>query len=377
MIMHIVGNRPQFVKLAPISRNMRARGIKDMIIHTGQHYDENMSNIFFEELDIPEPVENLGIGSGSHAKMTGNAMIALEEVMIKYQPECVIVYGDTDSTLAAALAASKLCIPIIHIEAGIRSHIRENPEECNRIVVDHLSSILCTPDKISMENLIKENIQGRIEFTGDVMYDEFLYCINNNRDFNFDIDIEIDRQKYILLTWHRQENTGDINRVKNIIGFLEQLDMDIVFPIHPRTKNILKKYGLFDRLDNNGKIYIIEPVGYLEMVYLLKNCELLISDSGGASKEAFFSGKKCLYLLDLIVWPELVAEGIIKNVDVDNSVSVSEAFKFVKDSINLQQRVSHLECFGNGNAAEKIVDLIEKLNNGKGIKYERKTIEEN
>lgn len=360
MIMHIVGNRPQFIKLAPISRNIRARGIKEMIVHTGQHYDENMSDIFFEELEIPKPLENLGIGSGSHAEMTGNAMIALEEVMIKYKPECVIVYGDTDSTLAAALAASKLCIPIIHIEAGPRSYIRENPEECNRIVVDHLSSILCTPDKISMENLIKENIQGIIEFTGDVMYDEFLYCIDKNEEFNIDMDIDINRQKYILLTWHRQENTSDINRVKNIIGFLEQLDMDIVFPIHPRTRNVLQKYGLFDRLVHNGKIHITEPVGYLEMVYLLKNCELLISDSGGASKEAFFSGKKCLYLLDLMIWPELISEGIIKNVDVDNSVSVSEAYKFINDTIALKQKIAHLECFGDGNSAEKIVDLIEK-----------------
>lgn len=360
MIMHVVGNRPQFIKLASISRIIRERGIKEIIIHTGQHYDKNMSNIFFEELEIPEPIENLAIGSGSHAKMTGNAMIALEEVMIKYQPEFVIVYGDTDSTLAAALAASKLCIPIVHIEAGIRSYIRENPEECNRIVVDHLSSILCTPDKISLDNLIKENIQGTIEFTGDVMYDQFLYCMNRNEVFNFDIDIELEKQKYILLTWHRQENTSDINRVKNIINFLEHLDIDIIFPIHPRTKNVLKKYGLLDRMNKEKKIHIIEPVGYLEMIYLLKNCELLISDSGGASKEAFFSGKRCLYLLELIIWPELVAEGIIKNVDVDNSTSVNEAYKFVNDSINLKQEVAHLECFGNGNAAEKIVDLIEQ-----------------
>lgn len=356
VVMHVVGNRPQFIKLAPVSRELRRRDIKEIIIHTGQHYDENMSDIFFDELGIPKPDRNLNVGSGTHAEITAKAMLELEKVMLELEPNVVLVYGDTNSTLAAALVASKLHIPIVHIEAGPRTQDKKNPEECNRIVVDHLSDILCTPDRNSFENLIKEGIpENKAFFTGDVMYDEFLYCADNLQSRN---DVIKGLDKYILFTWHRQENTNSKERMSLMIDFIEAIKNPIIFPMHPRTQKMLQRYELWDRITDINHLTIIDPVGYMEMVGLIKECQLVISDSGGASKEASFVGKKCIYTLNLSVWPELEKEGYISHVDIETRSSVEAALDLI-DKINFSGLgMKSSECFGSGDAAKKIADII-------------------
>ena len=360
-VMHVVGNRPQFIKLAPVSREMRKRNIEEIIIHTGQHYDKNMSDIFFEELGIPKPTRNLNVGSGSHAQTTAKAMIALEEVMTEYNPQCVIIYGDTNSTLAAALTAAKLCIPMIHVEAGIRTNNKKNPEECNRIVADHLSGYLCTPDRISVDNLKQEGIdEKKIHFTGDVMFDEFLYCASQENASEY---LKKYPKDYILMTWHRQENTDSREKIKKIIDFIEQVKYPIVLPLHPRTKKKIVEYGFESRIQKNSNLIITEPVGYLEMVSLLKNCKCIITDSGGASKEASFAGKRCIFLLDLEVWPELIESGWIQILNFKDANSVKTSMEIISAAINSDNKKDKGDFFGDGNAAEKIVDIVEMILN--------------
>ena len=358
-VMHVVGNRPQFIKLAPVSRELQSRNIKEIIIHTGQHYDKNMSDVFFQELGIPKPDRNLNVGSGSHAQITAKAMIALEKVMVEYRPKVVMVYGDTNSTLAAALVAVKLNIPVIHIESGPRTGDEHNPEECNRVVVDHLSSYLCAPDKLSVNNLKKEGINDKkIFLTGDVMYDEFLYCASKG---NNKVGFDNCPKDYILLTWHRQENTNSKKRMENIMRFLQRIPYPIIFPIHPRTKKMMQEFGLWDKATSIKQLNIIDPVGYKEMVYLMKNCKLLISDSGGASKEASFVGKKCIYILNLDIWPELREQNYIVHLDVENKDSVENILQKVIRNDTALKKMKPSLCFGDGNAAGKIVDIIEDL----------------
>ena len=360
MVMHIVGNRPQFIKLAPVSRALRQRGIQEIIVHTGQHYDANMSDVFFEELDIPKPAENLHVGSGSHAVMTAKAMIAIEKVVLDYQPECVLIYGDTDSTLAAAIVVSKLNIPLIHVEAGARTGNLKNPEEKNRLTADAVSDILCTPNKISTQNLIKENVsRERIFFTGDVMYDQFLYTSKCGKKVMLHSSIP---EKYALLTWHRQENTCDEARMEKIVSLLQEIDYDVVFPIHPRTKKRLLETGLMDSLESNSKIHMIDPVGYNEMVYLMSECSFIVTDSGGVCKEASFADKPCFYMLDLDVWPELEKAGCFYRFDVDNAQTFHEAKEQIKRII-AGEVWEHESChfFGDGHAAEEVVNAVIKL----------------
>lgn len=358
-VMHVVGNRPQFIKLAPVSRELRKKNIEEIIIHTGQHYDENMSDVFFEELDIPKPAKNLEIGSGTHAETTARALLELEKVMCEFKPNCILIYGDTNSTLAATLVASKLLIPLIHIEAGPRTYNKKNPEECNRIVADHLSTILCAPDRNSVNNLLNEGInKNNIYFTGDVMYDEFLYCASQKVKYdkfkNFPED-------YILLTWHRQENTSTKERMENMIDFLERINYPIIFPIHPRTRKMLQQYELENKIKKLSHLVLIEPVGYMEMVWLINKCKLLISDSGGASKEASFANKKCIYTLDLKVWPELIESGHIQIVNVDEESSVKNTIEEIYKILQQKESVKTVEFFGDGSASKKIADIVEKF----------------
>lgn len=355
--MHIVGNRPQFIKLAPVSRAVRKRGHEEIIVHTGQHYDENMSDVFFEELDIPQPKVNLNVRSGTHAQVTASIIGQLEKVVIDENPNAVIIYGDTNSTLAAAIVVSKLNIPLFHVESGSRTYSKTNPEEKNRIVADHLSDYLFAPDKTSADNLKKEGIDlNRIIFSGDVMYDQFLYCVSQN-DNIFNKKYPDD---FILMTWHRQENTCSKNRMEKMLSFLEKIDYKIVFPIHPRTRKLLAEYDLGKRVEANDNLIITNPVGYKEMTVLLSRCKLLISDSGGASKEASFVGKKCFYPLELEVWPELVELGYINMVDIEDDISVQNNIQEMEEIIHSNKSLNKSRCFGDGNAAEIIVDTIER-----------------
>ena len=358
-IMQVVGNRPQFIKLAPVSRELRKRGFEEIIIHTGQHYDENMSDIFFEELGIPKPTCNLNIGSGTHAEITAKAMLGLEKVMVEYEPDLVMVYGDTNSTLAAAIVAKKLNLKLLHIEAGVRTYEEKNPEETNRVIVDRISDILCTPDRRSVENLKKEGVsQDKIFFTGDVMYDEFLYCAKQKTDNEL---VNKFSDGYILLTWHRQENTSSCERMSAILDFLQQIDYPIIFPMHPRTMKMINIYGLTDKLNEIKHLHVVPPVGYIEMIQLLSNCKLLVSDSGGTSKEASFVGKKCLYILNLKVWPELIENGNTQIVDFDDDKSMAAAMNVVIAAKSGNIEMQKVDFFGEGDAAVKIADIVQTL----------------
>lgn len=357
-IMHIVGNRPQFIKLAPVSRKLREHCIEEVIVHTGQHYDENMSDIFFQELNIPLPKVNLNVGSGTHAQVTSKMISLLEGVVLNEKPDGVVIYGDTNSTLAAAIVVSKLNIPLFHIEAGPRTHSKTNPEEQNRIVVDHLCDYLFAPDRISADNLKKEGIASeRIIFSGDVMYDQFLYSVSHGNNTL----IKKCPDDFILMTWHRQENTCSKRRMEKVLSFIEKIDYKIVFPIHPRTGKLLMEYGLWQRVQGNVNLIITDPVGYKEMTMLLSQCKLLISDSGGASKEASFAGKKCFFLLKLNVWPELVNLGYINMVDIEDNTSIQHNLEEMESILHSDKTLDRSDCFGSGRAAESIVDTIEKL----------------
>lgn len=354
MIVHIVGNRPQFIKLAPLWHELENRRHIQCIIHSGQHYDKNMSDVFFQELRIPKPEINLKIGSGTHAEITASAMLGLEKALREIAPDLVILYGDTDTTLAGALVSSKLTIPVAHVEGGARTNHKENPEECNRIVTDHLSDVIFCPDQISLAYAKKEGLHNMAFLTGDIMYDIYL-TISNQLIGNAKKD------EIILLTWHRQENTDDQVRMESIIRLLEKLEGEIIFPMHPRTEKALKKFDLWAELNRNRHIQIIEPVGYIEMVSLLQRAKLVVTDSGGLSKESSFAGAKCLFMIDLDVWDDLMRVGWIQKVNPQSKASVEDALIFAHNARKVNEK-DRPQFYGDGHAAEKMVDYLEKGN---------------
>ena len=353
MIVHIVGNRPQFIKLAPLYHELQNRNYEQCIIHSGQHYDANLSEIFFEELAIPKPYVNLQVGSGSHAQITAGVMIGLEKELVKISPDLVILYGDTDTTLAGALVASKLNIAVAHVEGGARTHRKENPEECNRIVTDHLSDIIFCPDKIAIECAKKEGLGEKSFWTGDIMYDTFLSANHRNEYEN------VQEEEIILMTWHRQENTASKERMESIIRLIKRLDGKIVCPMHPRTQKCLKNYGLWEEIISIENMEIIEPVGYLEMIELMQRAKLIVTDSGGVSKESSFAGAKCLFMLDLEVWDDLVKTGWIVKVDPENEESIKSALVFAEKAVRVEEK-ERPKYYGDGHAAKKIVDLLKQ-----------------
>ena len=284
-IASIVGARPQFIKLAPLSKRLRSIGFNEIIIHTGQHYDENMNELFFKELEIPEPDYNLGVGSGSHGEQTGKMLIEIEEVLLKEKPDLVIIYGDTNSTLAGALAASKLHIRLAHVEAGLRSFNKRMPEEINRIIADHLSDILFCPTETAINNLKREGITNGVYLVGDIMFDALMHFskISDKKSKVLEI-FNLKSKDFYLATVHRAENTDNYERLKNILTALSQLDMRVIFPMHPSTKNIIKVCNLEFLLE---KIQVIEPVGYLYRKILKKNAKAILTNSRGIQEEAF------------------------------------------------------------------------------------------
>lgn len=344
----IVGARPQFIKAATVSRAVRTTtGIEEIIIHTGQHYDENMSDVFFKELNIPKPLYNLGVGSSLHGKQTAKMLDGIEDVLIKEQPDWVVVYGDTNSTIAGALAASKLHIPVAHIEAGLRSYNRRMPEEINRIATDHISDLLFAPTVNAFNILEKENLAERSIFSGDVMYDSILYFKDISAgQVKISELTNLDPGQYYLATIHRAENTDDRKRLQSIFIAFSELDMPVIMPLHPRTRNIL------DEISFRSNVKIIDPVGYLEMVSLLSNCNKVFTDSGGLQKEAFFLKKPCITLRDETEWPETL-EG-------------NWNFTVGADRLRILEKVHHTgfglqnNYFGDGKAAEKIIERLLK-----------------
>lgn len=308
-IVTVIGARPQFIKAAVVSRAFKeySLDVKEVLVHTGQHYDANMSDVFFEELNIPLPGHNLEVGGGTHGQNTGRMLERLEALLLIEKPDWVLVYGDTDSTLAGALAASKLHIPIAHVEAGLRSFNRRMPEEINRILTDHVSSLLFAPTDLARTNLRNEGIaEEKIHLVGDVMYDAaFFYKDRARKPIWFDA-LGIAPHEFVLCTVHRAENTDDQTRMLGILQGLEGGGLPVILPLHPRTRNKLQQMGL--SLPSN--VHAVDPVGYLEMVWLESYCKLVATDSGGMQKEAYFHQKPCVTLRDETEWVELVELGV-------------------------------------------------------------------
>jgi len=355
-ILTIVGARPQFVKSAALSRQLNKVGLDEVLVHTGQHFDENMAEIFFRQMDIPEPKYNLGINSLSHGAMTGRMLEDIEKILLKERPDSVVVFGDTNSTLAGALAARKINIPVAHVEAGLRSFNMRMPEEINRILADRISDFLFCPTQTAVDNLVKEgygDFDNKVENVGDVMYDVALYYSQFSSDRATLSDEILNNQKpVVLVTLHRQENTDDLNRLNSIFTALNILssDFNIILPIHPRTKKIVEKEGI----DLNFKP--IDPVGYFNMIELLKKCAFVISDSGGLQKESFFFKKQCLIIRDETEWTELVKLGYNHIVGADTDLIFNMANKVSVNKVSFNHKP-----YGDGNAAVKIAESLNRF----------------
>ena len=331
-IVTIVGARPQFIKAAVMSRTIALKAeFEEVIIHTGQHYDSNMSALFFDELAIPKPKYHLDINDLSHGAMTGHMLMALEEILKLEKPDAVLVYGDTNSTLAGALAAKKLHIKLIHVEAGLRSFNMKMPEEINRIVTDRIADLLLCPTPEAVKNLEKEGLDAgdaKIVLSGDIMKESVtMFSALASQRSNLLTTLKLSGEGFILATLHRQENTDDENRLKSIMQALEKLSKTsrVVMPLHPRTRKRL------EALDLKVAITFIEPVGYLDMLALLKNCKMVITDSGGLQKEAFFCKKHCIIVRDETEWVELVSHGIARIAGADGN-EILRAYKMFEQS---------------------------------------------
>lgn len=349
-ILTVLGARPQFVKAAVVSREIASReNLHEIIVHTGQHFDINMSDIFFSEMDIPKPNYNLNVNGMSHGRMTGRMLENLEEVILKEKPDMLLVYGDTNSTLAGALSAAKLRVPIAHIEAGLRSFNMDMPEEINRILTDRVSKWLFCPTQTAIDNLKKEGydeFENHMHLSGDVMLDATLYY-SAKLDQATLSDI-IPKEPFVLVTIHRQENITDIRKLKDIILILNELSENtrIVFPIHPGTYKRILEAGI------KLKFNTIEPVGYLSMIQLLQKCEFVVTDSGGLQKEAFFHNKYCFTLREETEWVELVNSGVNYICGTDESLF----FQYLNELPDTFP--SGLTMYGNGDAGKKIVDQL-------------------
>ena len=334
-ILTVIGTRTQFIKVSPVLHALIGAGIEEVIVNTGQHYDVNMSELFFKELEIPEAKYDLGVGSGTHGEQTGEMLKKLEPVIEKENPELVLVYGDTNSTLSGALAASKLHIPIGHVEAGLRSFNRKMPEEINRVLTDHVSNLLFCPSDVSKENLKKEGITNGVHVVGDVMYDIF-------RNFESQFPDDNPYGEYCLLTMHRAENTTK-DVLQKRISQISKVALKVVYPVHPRTLKCLKEYSI--AIPDN--LLLIEPVGWLELMGLVKHAQFVLTDSGGLQKEALWHGKYCFTLRNETEWIETVEQKSNFIVREEDSLDVTTIHN--GDFTN---------PFGNGNSSEEIVDII-------------------
>ena len=367
-IVTIIGARPQFIKAATVSRAIaeynnsltnNQEPIIEVLVHTGQHYDENMSDVFFEELDIPQPDYHLGIGSASHGAQTGRMLEEIEKVLLKEKPDRVLVYGDTNSTLAGALAAAKIHIPVAHVEAGLRSFNWQMPEEINRVLTDHIADMLFAPTQTAVDNLKNEGIsEDKIFLVGDVMYDAALYYGGRVEEKSNVLEqYHLQPQQYILTTIHRAENTDDPVRLRAIFEGLSQVaeEIPIVLPLHPRTRVALIREGLYEMVIQS--LVVIPPVGYLDMVMLEKNARLVVTDSGGVQKEAYFYEVPCVTLREETEWVELVKAGwnvLVEPFDPEQIASNVNSYLDHKGDVS-----THL--YGRGDAASKILRHMIKM----------------
>ena len=346
-VVSVVGARPQFVKAAPVSKALQQAGHVERLVHTGQHYDANMSAVFFSELGLPAPAHHLGIGSGSHGAQTGAMLEAIERVLMSEQPDWVLVYGDTNSTLAGALAAAKLHVPVAHVEAGLRSFNRRMPEEINRVLVDHLSALLFAPSQVARDNLAAEGLHKGVEIVGDVMVGAVEMAAGISRPRHDWLKRwGVDAGKYLLATIHRAENTDDVGRLRRIVDVLEALDESVILPLHPRTRKVLGAFA-----GSASKVRYIDPVGYLDMVCLECHARMILTDSGGVQKEAYWLGVPCLTLRDETEWVETVEAGWNRLVSPD-VVSITDAVRsFVPPA-------ARPALYGDRRAAERIAAML-------------------
>lgn len=351
-LLTIAGTRPQLVKIAAVSRELR-KEFNEVLVNTGQHYDYNMAGVFFEQLNIPKPDYDLGIGSMSHGKQTGNMMVKVEKVIEQEKPDAVIVYGDTNSTLAGALVASKLHIPVIHIEAGLRSFNKMMPEEINRVMTDHVSTLLFAPTGLAVENLKNETITKGVYQVGDVMYDAVLYNMELAETNHSLEEFKLQSKEYILGTIHRAENTDSKERMVSIIKSLTSLDKKVFLPLHPRTFAKLKEYGLLNMLQQSENIILSEPITYLEMLLLEKHASAIVTDSGGVQKEAYFAKVPCFTLRDETEWVETIETGWNTLVN-----PLQEDLATIIKSFNTGTYVDNL--YGDGQAGLKITQIIKE-----------------
>lgn len=354
-IVTVVGARPQFIKAAMVSRVLKSNGIQEIIIHTGQHYDDNMSKVFFEQMSIPDPQYNLHIQECTHGAMTGKMLAGIEAVLTKEMPDMVVVFGDTNSTLAGALASRKLNIPVAHVEGGLRNFDFTIPEDVNRTLTDRISSIIFCPTDTAVENLLKEGFASfdiKVVRTGDLMADSVFYFsrLVNERPDIIDSSVKALPEDGVLVTIHRQETTKPAV-LSEVVGFLNDTanSHQLIFPIHPRTRKVLQDLG--DEIST--RIHVIEPVGYLEMQYILSRSSHVITDSGGLQKEAYLHGKKSLLLMDFTPWVELVSGGYSITASLTRE-NLNAAFQ---RSLNLDGDFS-IKLYGEGNASEEIVNEI-------------------
>jgi len=354
-ILTVIGARPQFIKAAPVSAALTQAGLKELLVHTGQHYDANMSDIFFEELGIPMPWCHLGIGSGPHGVQTGAMLGALERVMMEVRPDMVMLYGDTNSTLAGALAASKLHIPVAHVEAGLRSFNRRMPEELNRVVTDHLSDLLFAPTETAIANLQREGLGDRgIHNVGDVMFDAALAFGKRARaQSNILERCGLNPKGYLLATVHRAENTDDAHRLRAVLDGLRMIssDLPVILPLHPRTRSRLQALGMLEGLGSG--VRVLDPVGYLDMVRLEQEAALIATDSGGVQKEAFFYRVPCVTLRDETEWVELVRLGWNRLQAPVDAGAVAATIRAALGTIGQEGAP-----YGEGKAASTIAELI-------------------
>ncbi|MFD1435404.1 non-hydrolyzing UDP-N-acetylglucosamine 2-epimerase [Kroppenstedtia eburnea] len=349
-VVTVVGARPQFIKAAPVSRCLRRRGT-EILVHTGQHYDAAMSGIFFEELKIPRPDYHLEVGSKTHGAQTGEMLSGLEKVLIQEQPDWVLVYGDTNTTLAGALAAAKLQLPVAHVEAGLRSFNRQMPEEINRVLTDHIAELLCCPTETAVQHLASEGIRRGVVQVGDVMVDALRFNRELAGDRSILEQLGAEPREYVLVTLHRAENTDHPDRLKEIISALNELESPMILPLHPRTRNRMERQGL---TFTNPRLKVIEPVGYLDMLHLEMNAAKILTDSGGVQKEAFLLQVPCITMRDETEWTETVEQKTNVLVGANKRKIIEYVETFHVDFAKVDP------VFGNGHTADRIVELLGK-----------------
>ncbi|UOQ94525.1 UDP-N-acetylglucosamine 2-epimerase (non-hydrolyzing) [Halobacillus shinanisalinarum] len=353
-ILTVVGARPQFIKACMLSKTLKSNSkIEEIIVHTGQHYDDNMSAVFFKQLNLPKPDYYLGVGSGSHGEQTAKMLMDLEKVMTSVKPDIVLVYGDTNSTLAGSLAASKLHIPVAHVEAGLRSFNKKMPEEINRMITDHLSDYLFCPSNSAVENLRHEGINNRVYQIGDIMYESVShfkpYALRQSSILK---DLSLTENKYYLATLHRAENTDDPARLKSILEAIQQLQIEVVLPLHPRTKGKINQFKLTDII-SSPSIKLIEPLNYLDMLAIASKARGILTDSGGLQKESYMLQVPCITLREETEWEETVRHGW-------NRLVGSSTQQILDAVTTIQIPKEHPSLFGDGKTSQRIIEILMK-----------------